>query len=439
MSATPTGAEIAAAVRRGELDPVRVTEDALRRIDAADGIVGAFRRVRGPEALAEAEGLRGRPDLDRLPLAGVPVAVKDVVEVAGETVEWGSRAAGPPAATADHDVVRRLRAAGAVIVGITRVPELCAWPMTDTPDGITRNPRQPAYTAGGSSGGSAAAVAAGFVPMAHGTDGLGSVRLPAAMCGLFGIKPGRDVIVDTSGPHWFGMSTHGALATTAADAASLLAVLADRPDLAGTATPGPVRIAVSSRVPLTRAPVPRPLRAAAERVGELLAGAGHRVSAASPRYGAAAPAGLLTRWVAGPAEQAESFDRAKLQPRTRAHVRAGDAVRRAGLVRERTAREWTSRAEEFFTTHDVLVTPMLATLPPKAARWHARSWAANALPSIGLAGFAGLWNLAGFPAMSVPAGRRPDGLPIGVQLVAARGGESTLLGLAAELERLGNG
>jgi amidase len=430
-----TAVELAKAVRAGELDPVQVTKDALARIAAADGVVGAFRRVRGDEALAEALALKERSDLAELPLAGVPIAVKDVTEVAGEYAEWGSTAGDQQPCDADGAIVTRLRAAGAVIVGLSRVPELCIWPMSDTVDGIARNPWEPTYVAGGSSGGSAAAVAAGLVPCAHGTDGLGSVRLPAAMCGLVGIKPGAGVVRDDV-EGWFGMSTHGSLATTVADAALLLGVLAGRPELAEVPSPGKLRVAVSTQVPFIRAPVPKELTAGVDLVAELLGGAGHQVETATPRYGVSAIAGILARWFAGPAEQAENFDRALLQPRTRAHVELGNLLRRAGLVRESTKQSWIDRAEEFFAEHDVLVTPTLATLPPKARRWHERRWLANVVPSIRVGGFTGLWNLAGYPAMSVPVGRCSSGLPIGVQLVAAPGGESRLLGVAAQLETL---
>ncbi|NBH12540.1 amidase family protein, partial [Amycolatopsis sp. SID8362] len=171
-----TAVEIAASVRAGTLDPVRVTQEALDRIAAADGVVGAFRRVRAEEALKEAAAVAARADLASLPLAGVPVAVKDVTEIEGEFASHGSLAGPSSPATADGLVATRLRAAGAVLVGLTRVPELCVWPMSDTPDGIARNPWDPTYASGGSSGGSAAAVAAGLVPLAHGTDGMGSVR-----------------------------------------------------------------------------------------------------------------------------------------------------------------------------------------------------------------------------------------------------------------------
>jgi amidase len=429
-----TASELAKAVRAGELDPVQVTKDALARIDAADAVVGAFRRVRAEEALAEAQALKDRADLAELPLAGVPVAVKDVTAVAGEYAEWGSRGGDQELAAADGVIAARLRAAGAVIVGLSRVPELCIWPMSDTPAGIARNPWDPTYVSGGSSGGSAAAVAAGMVPFAHGTDGLGSVRLPAAMCGLVGIKPGYGVVKDeTEG--WFGMSEHGSLATTVADAALLLGVLAERPDLAELVAPGNLRVATSTLVPLTRAPVPKQLTAAVDLVGTLLDGAGHTVQTASPRYGTATFA-ILARWFAGPAEQAEDFDDALLQPRTRTHVRLGRLVRRAGLVRESAKQRWIARAEEFFAEHDVLVTPTLATLPPKARRWHERRWLPNVVPAIRVAPYPGVWNLAGYPAMSVPVGQHSSGLPIGVQLVAAPGGEARLLGVAAQLEAL---
>jgi amidase len=427
---TATG--LAEAVRAGELDPVRLTERVLHGIEAADRVVGAFRKVRTEEALAEARALAERPDLRELPLAGVPVAVKDVAEVAGEYASWGSAAVPTTPSTKDAEMVRRLRAAGAVIVGLTRVPELCIWPMSDSPDGIARNPWQPAYTAGGSSGGSAAAVAAGLVPVAHGTDGLGSIRLPAAMCGLVGIKPGAGPLSESG---WYGMSVHGSLATTVADAALMLAVLAEQPELAEIKEPGRLRVAVSTDLPLTHAPVPKPLRDAVDYVAELLASSGHQVERATPRYGIESSLGILGRWFAGPAEQADDLDRTLLQPRTQTHVRLGRALRAARVIRPGTKSRWITRAAQFFEDYDVLLTPTLATLPPKAERWHERSCLANAVPSIRLAGFAGLWNLAGYPAISVPAARRhPSGLPIGVQLVTTPRGEARLLALAAALE-----
>ncbi|MEV6827356.1 amidase family protein [Amycolatopsis sp. NPDC051102] len=427
-----TAVEIAASVRAGKLDPVRVTEEALERIAAADGVVGAFRRVRAEEACKEAAEVAARPDLASLPLAGVPVAVKDVTEIAGEYATHGSLAGPSTKATADDVIAARLRAAGAVLVGLTRVPELCIWPMSDDPDGIVRNPWDPTYASGGSSGGSAAAVAAGMVPLAHGSDGMGSVRLPAAMCGLVGLKPGADLLREGG---WFGMSVHGPLATTVADTALLLSVLAAAPSLASVPSPSSVRIGMSTTVPLLHTPVPKELVAAVSTAAGVLAAQDHTVTPAAPRYPPTMVLGMTARWLAGPAEQARGFSFAALQKRTRAHVRAGRLVQRAGLIRESTQRRWVSRAEEFFAEHDVLLTPTLSHWPVKAGRWHERGWLPNVLPSTRLAGFTGQWNFAGYPAITVPTGRSAvSGLPTSVQLVARPGEESLLLGLAAQLE-----
>jgi amidase len=183
-----TAAGIAAAVRAGS-PPVDAVRVALDRIEVLDGEVGAFATVRREAALTEAALLAGREDLGRLPLAGVPVAVKDTVPVRG-VASW--RDPSNPA-EADHPLVLRLRTAGAVVVGTT-ASDASLWPMTDgrAPDGrvvVTRNPWNRCLSASGSSGGAAAAVAAGFVPVAQGTDSLGSVRMPASACGLVGIKP----------------------------------------------------------------------------------------------------------------------------------------------------------------------------------------------------------------------------------------------------------
>ncbi|WP_318306184.1 amidase [Amycolatopsis solani] len=427
-----TAVEIAASVRAGTLDPVQVTQDALDRIAAGDGVVGAFRRVRAEEALKEAAEVAARPDLASLPLAGVPVAVKDVTAIEGESASHGSTAGPSAPAASDGVVAARLRAAGAVLVGLTRVPELCIWPMSDTPDGIARNPWDPTYASGGSSGGSAAAVAAGLVPLAHGTDGMGSVRLPAAMCGLVGLKPGSDLLAEGG---WFGMSVHGPLATTVADTAVLLSVLASDPSLATVPTPDPVRIGMSTTVPLLHTPVPKELVAAVSTAAGHLSGAGHTLTTSAPRYPATMVLGMTARWLAGPAIQAGDFAFSGLQRRTRAHVRAGRLVERTGLIRERTRERWLARAAEFFAEHDVLMTPTLSHWPVKAGRWHEKRWLTNVLPSTRLAGFTGQWNFAGYPAITVPVGRSVvSGLPTSVQLVTRPGGESLLLGLAAQLE-----
>ena len=269
-----------------------------------------------------------------------------MIAVAGEYAGWGSRAGPHRPFNSDSDIVARLRGAGAVIVGLTRTPELCLWPMTDTPDAVVRNPWAPAFTTGGSSGGSAAAVAAGLVPLAHGTDALGSVRSPAAICGLVGITPGTGTVKASDCSDWSGMYTHGPLAATVSDAAVLLSVLAKRPELAQISTPEILRIATSVQPPNGRGRIPEEFAAAVAGTAELLSAAGHHVTEATPHYGNIVPA-LLTRWLAGPGEPAKGVNWHELQAQTRTHLRAGSVVRRMGLVRQRAKRDWIPRAERF--------------------------------------------------------------------------------------------
>ena len=245
-----TAAAISARVRAGSSTAVEAVTEALNRIADRDPTIQAFVIVRGRTALAEAAAIDRNPDRARLPLAGVPVAIKDNVAVAGEPLRNGSRATSAEPMVVDHPIVARLRAAGAIVVGITAVPELCIWGSTDSPAAITRNPWNTDRVPGGSSGGSAAAVAAGMVPIAHGADGMGSIRVPAASCGLFGIKPGHSVVPAELGPNsWFGVAENGPLATTVEDAALMLSVLADRSDLSDIAPPRDLRIAVAAGSP----------------------------------------------------------------------------------------------------------------------------------------------------------------------------------------------
>ena len=436
-----TAADIARAVREGWLPPQVAVQAALGRIARRDAAVGAFQSVRREAALAEADALAARADLAGLILAGVPVAVKDIVPVAGEAMRAGTAArAHSVPERADDVIVKRLREAGAVVIGTTRVPEGCLWPTTDGPDGVTRNPWNPAVTAGGSSGGSAAAVAAGMVPVAHGTDGLGSVRIPAAACGLVGIKPGRGTVGRTAPHHraWSGMSEHGALATTVGDAALLLAALAGRPDLAVVReAEGGRRVGVSVTPPLAGIGVDDEVTRAVFRLAAALSAAGHTVVRGGPRYPLSTSLALTLRWLAaGAGEQEALADASAGQPRTRMHARLGRVARRG--VRPSQAEAWIRRAEDYFAGHDVLLTPVLAAGPLPASGWAERSWAANVAATLTTTGaFTSPWNLAGFPAVAVPAGRHPGtGLPIGAQLVGPPGSEPLLLGLAATIERI---
>jgi len=431
-----TAKQIARAVRRGDTSATRVMADHLDHIDAAESAVSAFRVVRAGEAIAEAEKVDEQDDLGNLPLAGVPIAVKENTAVAGLPTWNGSAAARTPTAEEDHEVVRRLRGAGAVVVGVTRMCELGLWAVTDDAEGPARNPWDADRTAGGSSGGSAAAVAAGLVPIAHGNDGLGSIRIPAACCGLVGIKPGRGLVPAQLGVDaWFGLAEHGILATTVADAAVGLDVLAGRRPERLT-EPSRLRVAVSLRSPVLGVWPDAGNRNAVAAAARLLVGAGHDTVVANPVYPAALGARGMATWFAAAYRDAEGagLDRAALQPRTRRHIALGEWAWRKGYVREADRATWRERSIGFFDGFDMLLTPALAGPPPRALAWSGRSWRANMSGSVRYAPYAAPWNLAGLPAIVVPVGVRPDGLPAAVQLVGPPGSERLLLAAAGQFE-----
>ncbi|MEO9220388.1 MAG: amidase family protein [Mycobacteriaceae bacterium] len=433
-----TATEIADAVHAGELTARAATEQALERITQRDNAIHAFRVVRTEGALAEADAVDDRADRAELPLAGVPIAVKDNVPVAGESMRIGSFGSDSTPQRADHAVVARLRAAGAVIVGLTAVPELCVFGATDSAFGITHNPWDLDRTPGGSSGGSAAAVAAGMVAIAHGNDGMGSIRIPAACCGLVGLKPGLGVVpAELGNGSWFDMAENGPLATTVADCALLFSVLAGRAELRAVTEPPALRIAVSTKAPVPATPVDHHYADAARAAGALLADAGHRVRAADPAYPIPVGLSALVRWFAGAELDARGLaDRSRLEKRTARHAAIGKVVLKAGLPKAAGRTKWQRRAEAFFADHDVLLTPTLAQLPLPAKPWGEAGWAANVWANTHYAPFAAPWNLAGWPAMALPFGVHPNGMPLSIQLAGRPGTEATLLALAAQLEQL---
>ncbi|NEK92936.1 amidase [Modestobacter muralis] len=431
-----TATELAARVRSGGLSAVDVVRAHLRHLAAAESRIGAFRVVRAEAALAEAAAVDASPRRAELPLAGVPIAVKDNVAVAGEVTTDGSPAHSPGPAAADHPVVARLREAGAVVVGITRVPELCVFAATDGPGTLTRNPWDTARSPAGSSGGSAAAVAAGVVPLAHGNDGMGSLRLPAAACGLVTLKPGSGVVPAAIGADsWSGMAENGVLATTVADLALGLAVLAAVDPEPPTGPVGPLRIAVSTRSPVPGVRLDRAGRAAVDAVAAELRAAGHTVVHRDPVVTPVAALGTVARWLAGADADAEALglDRRAMERRNRVHARLGSWVRRAGLDRPQPALR--ARMTAFFGDVDVLLTPVTSGPPLPARPWHERGWLANVGADARWAPWTAAWNGAGLPALVLPAGPGRAGLPTSVQLVGPPGAEARLLWLAGELER----
>lgn len=441
-----TARDIARAVRDGRVTAASMVERAFRRIRERNPEIRAFLSLREEEAMAEAEALARRPDLATLPLAGVPIGVKDNLAVAGMPVTSGSGAVETRPAAADNPAVARLRAAGAIVVGKTTLPELGIWATTDGLWGVTRNPRKPDRTPGGSSGGSAAAVAAGMVPLALGNDGLGSVRIPAACCGIPGLKLGRATApTGLVGGDWYEMAVNGPLARTVGDVALAASILADRTDLdvgaladdEGTAT-SPLRIAVSVRSPAAAVKVDPEWIGAARKAAHLLRQKGHVVVEAEPPYALLDAIPVAARWLAGVAEVVDSWGADLrwdgLQRRTRVHARLGQWVRRLGGPRERPKLRAARRLHGFLSGYDALLTPALAQPPIAAGPWIDRSWIANIVSNASYAPFFAAWNLVDAPAGVVATGTHPDGTPLAVQIVGNRGAEARVLDLMLVLE-----
>ncbi|GAA2934708.1 amidase [Streptomyces thioluteus] len=421
----------------GEVSARELTEGALRRIEATQGTVNAFRWVRAEEALREAdEADRLRAAGERRALLGVPVAVKDDMDVAGLPTAFGC-AGEFPVKGVDGEAVRRLRAAGAVIVGKTNTPELGQWPMTEGPAfGATRNPWDLGRTPGGSSGGSAAAVAAGIVAGALGSDGAGSVRIPAAWTHLVGIKPQRGRVPTwPDGEVFHGLTCHGVLARSVADAALLLGVVGGPP--VEVRTPRRLRIALSLRpaYAAVRHRLEPAARAAVERTAEQLEALGHEVVAEEARYGPVGPA-FVPRAMGGVRELARRVpDPGLLDPRTHQNVRGGlllgGAVLRLARAAERPLR---ARMGELFGRYDVLLTPTTAAPPLRIGALDGLSARETDSAMITACPYTWPWNVLGWPAMNVPAGLTAGGLPLGAQLLGPAGSEALLLSLAGQLE-----
>jgi amidase len=440
-------------IAAGEVSSRDLVELCLARIGRYDPTLNAFRVVFAERALLEADQADSRRAAGgERPLLGVPIAVKDDIEVAGELTAWGTNARETPAA-ADAEVVRRLREAGAVIIGKTNVPEMTLWPFTETATyGVTRNPWSLQRTTGGSSGGSGAAVAAGLVGAALGSDGAGSIRIPAAWCGLVGLKPQRGRVSLAPRPRaWHGMSVDGVLTRRVADTALFHDVASgstdidvDRPEppampfaQAAATPPGRLRIASSTKFPgvvLTK--LDPQLNRALEETVELLTSLGHDVAERDPDYGNDAMPNVIARYMRGGHDDVAELEHPeRLERRTRAFARLGGLVTE-GLLQRTFAAEAgiTARINRVFEDFDLLMTPAVAVLAPPIGALQGRGALMTLNAVAGWVPYNGVWNLTGQPAIAVPAGFSAEGLPLSVQIVAPPGQEGVLLSLAAQLE-----
>jgi amidase len=421
----------------GVTSSAELTAAAFERIRASD--LNAFRVLRVEDARCEAaEADRRLAAGESAPLLGVPVAIKDDVDIAGLPTAFG-RAGDFPVATVDSPAVRLLKASGAIIVGKTNTPELGQWPFTEGPAfGATRNPWNREHTPGGSSGGSAAAVAAGLVAAALGSDGAGSVRIPAAWNNLVGIKPQRGR-VPTGGELFYGLTVIGPLARTVADAALLLDVAAGTGttyQAAARREPGKLRVGLSTRIPFTATKTqldPR-VRGAVERLAGVLAGLGHEIVEVEPSY---RMIGLtfLPRSLAGVRDWGRRSPSPELlDPRTRSNARHGAKLAGRALRLARAAEPLLHRQiGSVFGDVDVLLAPTTATPPPRIGAFDGLSGWQTDQAMIAACPYAWPWNVLGWPGVNVPAGLT-DGLPLGAQLLGPSHSEERLIALAAQLE-----
>lgn len=442
----PTALDLAAALRRREVSSVELTTEALASAHRSG--LGAFVEIADKAALRAARRADARlAEGGAIPrFLGIPTGIKDHEMVAGMGTRAGSRAlAWVPGLPFDGELAKRCRAAGFVLCGKLSTSELTILPFVQPDRGPpTRNPHALDRYAGGSSGGSAAAVAGGLLPIAPGSDGAGSIRIPASFCGLVGVKPGRGALFhehDIVDPQ--EISGVGPLARTVRDAAGLLDALAgdvlhrENPlpgsFLAACEEPVPsLRIAVGLDSPL--AEVEPEIAAAVRRLAAALGRQGHALAEIGPLDGRVEEFVPIMGYMMAKLPL-PPFTERLLQPTTRWMRAAGRGVTHAELVARQT--ELEARILAWLGPADAWVFPTSPLVPPRLGAFEGLDAAQTFHVAAQFGAFTAPFNLAGLPAASVPVGRTTEGLPIGAQIVTRRGQDRLLLSLCAQVEALG--
>jgi amidase len=434
---------------------VEIVSTYLERIEKHDDSLNAFVTVLADASLDAAR--RAEEDViggnELAPFHGVPIPIKDLNETAGIKTTFSSKIYADYVPDEDAATVRRLKEAGFILLGKTNTPEFGTIPLTESHlNGVCRNPWNTDLTPGGSSGGAAAALAAGLCPVAHGNDGGGSIRIPASCCGLFGLKPARGRVswAPRFGTLLVGFATDGVIARTVRDAAAVLDTIVgyepgdpywlpgpERPfaDEAG-APPGRARIGVTTTAP-NGAPVDPECIAAVEDAAKLLESLGHDVEEAAPDWVDPNVTLSFVRVYQTLSAYYDVPDVSQLEPINRALAEAAMQTNSIDFVKAvNEIQVLARRVVAFWQDHDFLLTPTLA-LPPVPTGWLAEGEddpAAQFFKSALFVPFTPAVNLTGQPAVSIPLRWTDSGLPIGVQLIGPPAGEGALVRISAQVE-----
>jgi amidase len=451
--------EQASLVRRGEVSPTELVEAAIGRIEAVNPRLDAVVRTRFGQARAEAAG-----ELPDGRFRGVPILYKDLgCPVAGEVTSFGVGPLRDLAWPVTSYLAEAFRRAGFVPLGRTNVPEMGTTVTTEARSfPAARNPWDPGRSTGGSSGGAAAAVASGMVPVAHGSDGGGSIRIPASACGLVGLKPTRGRVSQgpLAGESWAGGTIDGVLTRTVRDAAGILDVISTRepgepyypPPLRGPlsrevgADPGRLRIGVLDRPGAENYLDDPQCRAAVAAAARLLESLGHEVTQSAPdamfepeftrHFGTIIAADSEATFQAFEGLLGRPIGADEIEPRNAAYRRAGAAMGAVAYLRSRAwIGTWARRMAAWWEGHDLLLTPTLGAPPPELGWFTAQGPEREGRRIVSFIPYTSQFNMTGQPAVSLPAHWTPDGLPVGIQLVAAFGREDVLVRAASQFEQ----